>query len=324
MKIGILGAGAIAREMAKTLKFMEGVCTYAIAARELKRAEAFKEAFGFEKAYGSYEEMLQDPEVELIYVATPHSHHYEHAKMCIEHGKHVLCEKAFTVNEKEAQALFERAKEKDVLLTEAIWTRYMPARNLINEIIESGLIGTVSTVTANLSYPIWQKERIKEPSLAGGALLDLGVYTINFALMVLGTDIEKIDSSVLLSDKGVDMQHSITMYFKGNKMASLSSSTMVATNRQGIIAGDKGYIVVQNINNPERIEVFNEGHELIKEVEIPEQITGYEYEVYDTIEAIKKGERECKAMPHVETLRVMGIMDGLRKQWGMVYPMERA
>ena len=322
MKIGILGAGSIAKVMAKTLNQMEEVCCYAIATREYERAKAFKEEYGFKKAYGSYEEMLEDKEVELIYIATPHSHHYEHAKMCIEHGKHVLCEKAFTINEKEAKALFELAKRKDVLITEAIWTRYMSSRALINEIIESGIIGIVSTVTANLSYPISHVERIIEPSLAGGALLDIGVYTINFALMVIGDAIKKVDSSVMLSDKGVDLQNSITIQFEGNKMATLSSSTMAATNRQGVIAGDKGYITVQNINNPEKIEVYNSNHECIKEVVIPKQITGYEYEVYATMEAIQKGERECKEMPHEETLRVMRLMDALRKEWGVIYPQE--
>lgn len=324
MKIGILGAGSIAKVMAKTLNQMEEVCCYAVAARDYERAKAFKEEFGFRKAYGSYEEMLKDEEVELIYIATPHSHHYEHAKMCIEHHKHVLCEKAFTINEKEAKALFELAKEKDVLITEAIWTRYMPSRTLINELIESGIIGKVSTVTANIGYPISQKERIMEPSLAGGALLDIGIYPINFASMVLGDKINKIESSAILSDKGIDLQNSMTFMYEDNKMAILNSSALVAINREGVIAGDKGYIVVQNINNPEKITVYDQNHVQIKEAVIPHQITGYEYEVRATIKAIQKGERQCQEMPHEETLRVMHIMDELRKEWGIVYPQERA
>ena len=135
MKLGILGAGGIASTMAKTVAGMKDVEAYAVAARDLERARVFAQKYEVKKAYGSYEEMLADDEVELVYIATPHSHHYLHAKMCLEAGKHVLCEKAFTVNAEQAQKLFDLAKEKKLLITEAIWTRYMPSRKLINDII---------------------------------------------------------------------------------------------------------------------------------------------------------------------------------------------
>ena len=196
MKIGILGAGGIAVQMAKTVAGMKDVENYAVAARSFERAQAFAEKYGFSKAYGSYEEMLADPQVDLVYIATPHSHHYLHAKMCLEAGKNVLCEKAFTVNADQARKLFALAKEKDLLITEAIWTRYMPSRKMIDDIISSGVIGEVTAVTANLNYAISEVERIRKPELAGGALLDVGVYTINFASMVLG------DKQQILYGKG--------------------------------------------------------------------------------------------------------------------------
>ena len=196
MKIGILGAGGIAVQMAKTVAGMKDVENYAVAARSLERAQAFAEKYGFSKAYGSYEEMLADPLVDLVYIATPHSHHYLHAKMCLEAGKNVLCEKAFTVNADQARKLFALAKEKNLLITEAIWTRYMPSRKMIDDIISSGVIGEVTAVTANLNYAISEVERIRKPELAGGALLDVGVYTINFASMVLG------DKQQILYGKG--------------------------------------------------------------------------------------------------------------------------
>lgn len=322
MNIGILGAGNIAVAMAKTLNGMEGVTCYAVASRSIEKASTFAKEHGFVKAYGSYLEMVQDDEVELVYIATPHSHHYEHARLCIEHGKPVLCEKAFTINAEESIALFKLAEEKKVFITEAIWTRYMPSRKLIDEVIKSNLIGNVATLTANLGYPIEKVERITEPSLAGGALLDLGVYPINFALMAFGTDIERIDSSAILSEKGVDLQNSMTITYKDGKMAVLNSSAKVAISRQGVIAGDKGYMIVENINNCEAINVYNTQHELIKQIEIPAQITGYEYEVAASIKAIKEGKLECEEMPHEETIRVMRIMDELRKAWGVVYPQE--
>ena len=161
MKLGILGAGGIASTMAKTVAGMKDVEAYAVAARDLERARVFAQKYEVKKAYGSYEEMLADDEVGLVYIATPHSHHYLHAKMCLEAGKHVLCEKAFTVNAEQAQKLFDLAKEKKLLITEAIWTRYMPSRKMINDIIESGVIGEVTAVTANLSYTVSHVERIR-------------------------------------------------------------------------------------------------------------------------------------------------------------------
>lgn len=176
MKVGIIGAGNIAGSMAATLNAMEEAVCYAIASRDLKKAEDFAEKYGIEKAYGSYEELVEDREVDIVYIATPHSHHYEHAKLCIEHGKHVLCEKAFTVNAAQAEELFKLAAEKKVLITEAIWTRYMPYRKVVNDLLAEDVIGEVCTLTANLCYPISQVERIIRPELAGGALLDGGIY----------------------------------------------------------------------------------------------------------------------------------------------------
>ena len=173
MKIGILGAGHISRSVAPTLVAMPEIECYAVASRSLEKAEGFAREFGFAKAYGSYEEMLADPLVELVYVATPHSHHFEHMMLCIDHGKNILCEKAFTVNGMEARAIQKAAAEKGVFVAEAIWPRYMPSRNVIRSVLESGIIGTPNTLTGNLSYDIDEVRRIREPELAGGALLDI-------------------------------------------------------------------------------------------------------------------------------------------------------
>lgn len=322
MKIGILGAGGIASIMAQTISQMEEATCYAVGARDKRRAEGFADTYGFEKAYGSYEALVQDEEVELIYIATPHSHHYEHAKLCIEHGKAVLCEKAFTRNAKEAKELLTLAKEKGVFITEAIWTRFMPSRKIINDLLASGVIGKAMTLTANLGYLIADKERIAEPALAGGALLDIGIYPLNFALMIFGNDFEKMTSTAILSEKGVDLQNSITLSYKTGEMAILNSTTLALSDRQGIISGDKGYMVIENINNCERIRIFNTERQEIQCVEVPQQITGYEYEVDAAIQAIKAGQIECEEMPHQETIRVMEIMDTLRKEWGVIYPDE--
>lgn len=238
MKIAILGAGRIAVHMAETLAGMDDVEAYAVGARELERAEAFAEKYGFTKAYGSYEEMLADKEIDLVYIATPHSHHYKHAKMCLEAGKNVLCEKSFTVNANQARALFKLAEEKNLLITEAIWTRYMPSRKIIQDIVESGVIGEVTSLTANLSYAVTEKERIRKPELAGGALLDVGVYPINFASMVLGENLKDVQSSAIF-EGGVDILETIIMNFEGNKMATLQSGVREISDRMGSILEQK-------------------------------------------------------------------------------------
>lgn len=302
---------------------MDTAKRYAIAARDYERARAFADQYGFEKAYGSYEEMLKDPGVDLVYIATPHSHHYDHVRLCLEHGKHVLCEKAFTVNEGQARELFAMAKARGLLLTEAIWTRYMPMRKTLEEVLASGVIGTPYMLTANLSYIIDWKDRIKKPELAGGALLDIGIYTLNFASMVFGDDIETITGTAAFNEYGLDMQENITIVYRDGRMAALSSSARSISDRRGIIYGDKGYIETENINNCEGIRVFDTERKLVAAYETPKQITGYEYEVEACVRAIEHGELECPEMPHEETLQMLRWMDELRRQWGIIYPMEQ-
>lgn len=322
MKMGILGAGNIAKTMAGTIRQMPEVTSWAVASRDLEKARAFAEEFGFTHAYGSYEELVSDPEVDLIYVATPHSHHFEHTKLCVEHGKAALVEKAFTQNAAQAKELLALAEEKGVLVTEAIWTRYMPSRKMISDLIESGVIGTPYSLYGTLSYPIQHKARIAEPALAGGALLDIGVYTLNFASMVFGDDVKEMKAEAVLSEKGVDLAENMTLIYQDDKMAVLHSDTRVSDNREGAVYGDKGYLMVQNINNCEKIFVYNNAHELIQEIEVPKQITGYEYEVLACKEALEKGMTECPQMPHSQIILMMETMDALRKKMGVIYPGE--
>ena len=320
MKTAILGAGNIAGTLAVTMRELAEVECYAVASRNLEKAQAFAKKYGFQKAYGSYEEMLADEAVELVYIATPHSHHYQHMKLCIEAGKHVLCEKAFTTTRAQAEEIFRLAKERDVLVTEAIWTRYMPSRKIINDLLAEGVIGEVKTLTANLSYAIFDKERIIRPELAGGALLDVGVYTLNFALMHFGNRIVKKQSVVHLTETGVDGQNVITLSYEDGRLAVLNSGIYGLSDRQGIFYGSKGVMVVENINDPLEVKIYDQKRALCKTVPMPEQINGYEYEILETIDCIQNGKRECPSMSHEDTLEVIGMMDSLRKEWGVRYP----
>lgn len=322
VKIGIIGAGWIAEQMAITLRGMTGVEAYAIASRSMQNAREFADRWGFARAYGSYEEMLDDEQVQLVYIATPHSHHLEHARMSLLRGKPVLCEKAFTANARQAEELLNLAREKNLFITEAIWTRYMPLSRTINELLESGIIGRPMTLSANLGYPIGNRERLMQPALAGGALLDLGVYTLNFASMVFGTQIEQIVSTCVKTPTGVDAQNSITLTFDDGRMAVLHSTMLSMTDRQGIISGNRGHLIVENINNPQRVTVVTEDYRTVAVYDCPPQITGYEYQVYASVEALKNGWLESPYMPHAETLRIMRLMDDLRREWGIRYPFE--
>jgi len=318
----IFGAGNIAEKMASTVINMPQIIPYGVGSRDLTRSKEFAQKYGFKKAFGSYEEMLKDPEIDLVYVATPHSHHYRHSMMCLQHGKHVLCEKSFTTNAAQAEKLIDFARSNKLVIAEAIWTRYLPMSKTINEIIDSGVIGNVKLVTANLGYLISDKERLVNPALAGGALLDVGVYTLNFSAMVLGDKITKSSSICTFTDTGVDESGNVTLCFEDGKMAVLYFSAVAQTNRQGIIYGDKGTIVVENINNPELIRVYNLDWEVTATYPAPKQITGFEYQVESVVNAIENGLIECPEMPHSEIIRIMKLMDGFRKEWGIVYPSE--
>ena len=322
LHVGILGAGHIAGTMAKTLGAMEGACAWAVASRDKERAEAFARTYGVERAYGSYEEMLDDPKIDLVYVATPHSHHLEHGKLCLEHGKPVLCEKAFTANAAQARELIACAKAHKLLITEAIWTRYMPSRKIIDAIVSSGELGEITALTANLGYPMTHKERLVRPELAGGALLDVGVYPLNFASMVLGNEVEEMHSLCVRHPTGVDGQETILLRYPGGVLATLHASMYAATEQYGIIYGTKGYLIAYNINNIDRLAVFTPDRKLVREMKVPQQVTGYEYEVLACQHALEIGALECAEMPHSETIRLMEWMDALRAQWGVRYPFE--
>ena len=322
MNIAILGAGSIAGVMATTLQPLKDVTCYAVAARDRDRAQVFADKYGFMKAYGSYKDMLEDPDVELVYIATPHSHHYEHIRMCLNHGKHVLCEKAFTANAKQAEEVMRLAESKGLLLTEAIWTRYMPMADKIREVVNSGIIGRPTTLAANLGYPLEHVERMVKPSLCGGALLDLGVYVLNFASMIFGDDIDSIAANCVRYHSGVDAQETIMLSYRDGRMATLYATMLAQTDRRGIISGTNGYIEVDNINNFEAMRVYNLERRIVAEYAAPTQVTGYEYEVQSAMRAIREGQIECPEMTHAQTLFMMQLMDNIRAAWNYKFPYE--
>ncbi len=328
MNVAIIGAGAIARNMCATIRGMKElgrpVELYAIASRSLEKAEAFAREQGVLKAYGSYEAMLADPEVDLVYIATPHSHHAEQMKLCIQYGKAILCEKAFTANLKQAEEVLALAREKGVYVAEGIWPRYMPSRWIINDLLAEGVIGEPKMLYSNLCYAIEHKERITHPELAGGALLDLGVYVLNFASMVFGDDIVRINSTVELMETGVDRTETITIKYRDGRMSQLMASTAFNSDRRCVVYGTKGYLTVDNVNNPAWIEIFDKDDRVnpIRRIDMPKQITGFEYEVEACLRDLQAGNLEPREMPHEETKMMMKQMDALRAIWHIKFPFE--
>ena len=233
-----------------------------------------------------------------------------------------MCEKAFTINARQAHAVLKKARDKNILLAEAIWTRYLPMRKIIDQTIASGTIGSVHSLSANLGHLVSHIPRLYDPSLAGGALLDMGVYPLNFALMCFGNDIDSIISTVQLSDLGVDLQNAVTLTYTDGRIAQLHSSQIGLTDRRGMLFGSEGFLEVVNINNPEKIIIYNTDYTVQEEIQRPAQITGFEYQVRSCMKAIGEGKTECPEQPHSEINRVMEIMDAIRAQWGMRYPME--
>ena len=322
-KVGIIGAGWIAEKMAEALAPLEDYCVHAIASRSLEKAEEFAGKWNIAKAYGSYEELVADDEINLVYIATPHSHHFQHAMLALEHGRNVLVEKAFTANAQEAETLIRTAHEKGLFITEAIWTRYMALSHKVKEVMESGIIGEPRVLTATLCYMMEFKERIVRAELCGGALLDLGVYALNFARMYFGTDIVRTITNVHLGPTGMDMHESISLSFADGRMANLQAGALCLNDRQGIISGTEGYIKVDNINCPEVVEVWR-NYELAARYEKPaDMVNGYEYQVFECRRCIEEGLQESPMMPHEETISIMKQMDALRQEWGVRYPMDK-
>lgn len=323
INMAILGAGNIARQMAVAVNGLQSqVRAYAVASRSLEKAEAFAREWHFQKAYGSYEELAADSEVDLVYIATPHAMHYDNARLCVEHGKAVLVEKAFTANAAQARELIRLAEEKKVFLTEAIWTRYMPGRQIVERLLTQGVIGEPISLEAEFSVPLSHKQRMYDPALAGGALLDLGMYCLTFASMYFGDEIAGVTSQAEKLDTGVDAVDDIYYTYADGKKAHLRTSMITGPVNRGEIKGTRGRIEVDTLNNFTAIRVYDNAGNLLQEPEIPAQINGYEYEVLACVRALETGTLECEEMPHSETIEIMEQMDRLRREWGVVYPFE--
>lgn len=321
IRVGIIGAGWIAEKAAITLNGLTDCEAYAIASRSKEKADAFAEKWKMRKAYGSYSELIADPSVDLVYVATPHSHHYDVTREALMAGKPCLVEKAFMANYRQAKEIVTLARERKVFLAEAIWTRYQPVVTMMRELIGSR-IGTPKLLTATLGYSMGDKPRIMRADLCGGALLDLGVYALNFVRMFFDADILRITSQCVKSQTGMDLTNAMTLTLSNGVLCNLQSSAACVGDNIGVIAGTDGNLIIDNINNPQKITVNGPDRTYIETIPVPQQITGYEYQFVACRQALIDGLLEPKEMPLEETLYIMQLMDSLRKDWDVRYPMD--
>ena len=322
LRVGIIGTGWIAEKAAITLAGLTMCEAYAVGSRSQEKADEFARKWDVKKAYGSYAELMADPDVDLVYVGTPHSHHYDVTREALLAGKPCLVEKAFMANRREAKEIIDLAHEQKVFLAEAIWTRYQPVVNMVRELINSGRIGTPRLLTATLGYSMGDKPRIMRADLCGGALLDLGVYALNFVRMFFPADIVSIDSQCVKSKTGMDLTNAITLVLADGMLCNLQSSAACVGDNIGVIAGTEGNLIIDNINNPQTITVNGPDRTYIETIRVPKQITGYEYQFVACRQALIDGLLEPLEMPHKETLYIMELMDGLRQKWGVRYPMD--
>ena len=265
---------------------------------------------------------MEDEQVELIYIAVPNHLHYSVARECIKHGKPVLLEKPFTLNEQQARALIDLAELHQVFLCEAMWVRFMPLMQRLKKEIEAERIGEIISVTTDIGYNLTEKERVNRMDLGGGALLDLGVYPLSFAIQVLGMEIENISTSMVHMPSGVDAQEFVNLTYSSGALAGLFVTMLANTPKNGMIYGTKGRIEVEDINNYASYRIYNVQGELIETVERPEQISGLEYEVEACVHAIRAQKKECQEMTHFDTLFQIRVMDTVRRAWNLIYPQE--
>ncbi len=324
IKWGIVGCGGIAGKFAADLALTQHGKLVAVGSRSQEKAEQFAAAHGAARAYGDYDQLVTDSEVDVVYVATPHPYHLENAMAAIDAGKHVLCEKPIALNAQQTQQMITAAEAKGVFLMEAMWTRFFPAITQVRKWIASGKIGGVLAVEADfgIHFKVGPEHRIFNPRLGGGALLDLGIYPISFASMIYGSQPERIVSTVHFAETGVDDQAVIAFEYAGGATAALSTSSRVAMRNEARIFGSKGAIIVHPLFlHADRLTLHLDGKDA-KTVDYPYDGNGMHFEAEHVHQCLKKGTLQSDIMPLTESLAIMQTMDAIRQQWNLKYPGE--
>ncbi|HOI46923.1 MAG TPA: Gfo/Idh/MocA family oxidoreductase [Bacilli bacterium] len=310
IKLGIIGAGKIASVISNALLEEPMIELFAVASTSIERAEEFKERFHFRKAFGNYESMIQDEEVDLVYIATPHSHHYQHMLLCLNHNKAIICEKAFCLKSEDAKHIFSLSAQKGVFVMEALVPAFLPSTSLINEILDTNIIGDVKEVYACFGADLRHVERVVKKELGGGAMYDIGIYPLFFFLNHFGFDSKVIDKKVVYQ-QDVDVEVQITLKSSTNIIGKIETTIEKNSGLFGQITGAKGIIYIENIARPEWIEIRDLDGIVVKRYGQLRTTTGYEYEFQGAARSIMNHQIETKEIPHSHSIALLQMIEDI-------------
>jgi predicted dehydrogenase len=322
---GILGTGKIARAFAEALKDTPGAVLAGVASRDADSAQAFAREFGAAAGYGSYQALADAGDIDIVYIGTPHPMHAENALMALNAGKGVLCEKAFTINRREAEAVVALARAKQLFLMEAMWTRFMPALAEVRRIIASGEIGQVHQITADFGFTATQgpEHRVFNPDLGGGALLDLGIYPLSIAAALLGP-VASVRAQAEMGATGVDVTTGFTLMHEGGGMSVCACSLRARTPCELTVSGELGHVRMNTQFHRTKSVSVALADGAARTVQTPFIGNGYAHEAIEAQRCFLAGEIESPGMTHDETLALMGVMDTIRQQIGLGYEADLA
>lgn len=323
LRVGILGAGNIAQRWMRDARTVEEAQITCIAARDLSRAQAFADKWDIPYALAGYEALVAHPEVDAVYVTTPHPMHYEHAMLAMRAGKHVLCEKPVAMNAAQLQEMQSCAKQHGVFFMEAMWTRCFPGTLRAKQLLAEGAIGALRATRAQFCFqaPFDERSRLFNSELGGGALLDVGCYVIAFALDMFGCAPDQVSGVAEIGRTGVDEQNVISLRFPGGGVAMLSSAIRVNMPVEAVLFGESGSLHVPEFYHPDRLLLTREGRTTIV-FEQPYAPEGFAFELRHLCECVREGLSESPRISHADSMAVMRVMDSVRAQWGITYPCE--
>ncbi|CAN5245452.1 Gfo/Idh/MocA family oxidoreductase [soil metagenome] len=321
---GILATGGIAQAFATDLALLSEVEIAAVASRRLESAQEFAAAHGVGKAYGAYAELVEDPEVDVVYVATPHALHKEHTLLALEAGKPVLCEKAITLREDDAADLVAAARTLGLFLMEAMWMRCNPVIRRLQQVLDSGAVGSVQQVRADLGFVVDRPptDRLLDPALGGGVLLDMGIYPLTFAYLFLGEPTH-VTATAAKSEAGIDVNLAVAQSYDSGAVAALTASMTGHTPRTASIATDRGVFELTNGFHHPTSATWTSSSGEVETLREPVIGTGLANEALEVVRCLRNGETQSPLVPLEDTVALMRQMDAIRDQIGVRYPGER-
>lgn len=319
IKWGIIGLGKIAHKFAADLQLSESAILQGVASRDLKKAKKFSTDYDSMKYYGSYQDLIKDPEIDIVYIATPHVFHFENTMMCLKNRKAVLCEKPMGINAEEVALMVKEARARNLFLMEGLWTRFIPATEKLLDILAQKQIGEVELVTADFGFKaeINPETRLYNKNLGGGSLLDIGIYPIYLSLLAMGMP-SSLKANAKMTDDGVDISCVMTLHYENKGVAKLESTIEEDTPIEGFIQGSQGSIKLHNrFHHTERLTLVQNGKEEV--IDLKYKGYGYFHEIEEVNNCLVEGQTESTKLPLQTSLDLMKIIEGVKREIGLEY-----